>query len=128
MNNEFKRMQKLAGLITENMTSSTKVYKSNPFNELYKVTNFPEGDLQDENMKDVLNTIYLDSYSKPISELINNGFTEEVERYLNDLKSHQQVYVYTDGEGRLTITDSLKIFDEGYQTEKEWKVKNWVEI
>ena len=121
-------MQKLASLITENMTSSTKVYKSNPFNELYKVTNFPEGDLQDENVKDVLNTIYLDSYSKPISELINNGFTEEVERYLNDLKSHQQVYVYADGEGRLTITDSLKIFDKGYQTEKEWKVKNWVEI
>jgi len=126
MNNEFKRMQKLAGLITENETTSTEIYRSNPYVELYKVINFPEGGLQDEKVQNILNTICLDAYGEGIDDILDDEeYSEEVEDYLNELQSRKQVYVYPDGEGRISMYNSLENYSEGYQSEEEWGVESW---
>ena len=132
MNKEFLKMQKMAGLITEsqyqekvNEDLSVKIEKSNPDVELYKVTNFPKGGLENEEVKNVLNKITQSAYNDSLDSI---SLPEEVEGYLNRLSSRNIVYVHPDGEGRLTIVDSLKHFSEGYRTEEEWGVKSWENI
>ena len=118
-------------MITKNETTSTEIYRSNPYNELYKVINFPEGGLQDEKVKDILNTICLDAYGEGIDDILDDDdeqYSKELEGYLNRLQSHGQVYVYPDGEGRISMYNSLENYSEGYQSEEEWGVKSWNKI
>jgi len=112
-----------------NESTSTEIYKSNPDVELYKVINFPNGGLQDKKVKDVLNTICLDAYGKGIDDILDNKqYSEEVEDYLKGLQSREQVYVYPDGEERISMYNSLENYSDGYQSEEEWKVKGWKDI
>ena len=116
-------------MITKKETTSTEIYRSNPYNELYKVINFPEGGLQDEKVKDILNTVCLDAYGEGIDDILDDEeYSEEVEDYLNGLQSREQVYVYPDGEGRISMYNSLENYSEGYQSEEEWGVKSWNKI
>jgi hypothetical protein len=129
MSNELQRMQKLAGLITENETTSTEIYKSNPDVELYKVINFPNGGLQDEKVQNILNTICLDAYGEGVDDILDDEqYFEELEGYLNRLQSRKQVYVYPDGEGSISMYNSLENYSDGYQSEEEWGVKSWIKI
>lgn len=133
MNKEFLKMQKLAGLITESEFKeklNEEIYRSNPYNELYKVTNLSKGDLQNPAVKDVINTIVSDAYPDSDDELFLNDedWVEEVNSYLNRLPSTDVVYIHTDGEGRLSIVNTLENFSDGYKTEEEWGVKNWDKI
>lgn len=133
MNKEFLKMQKLAGLITESEFKeklNEEIYKSNPYNELYKVTNLPTGDLQNPEVKNVINTIVSDAYPNSDFESFLNSekWVEEVNSYLNRLSSTDVVYIHTDGEGRLSIYNTLENFSDGYKTEEEWGVESWVEI
>ena len=133
MNKEFLKMQKLAGLITESEFKeklNEEIYRSNPYNELYKVTNFPKGDLQNPAVKDVINKILLDAYDDFDDELFMNDedWVKEVNSYLNRLSSTDNVYIHTDGEGRLSIVNTLEKFSDGYKTEEEWGVENWDKI
>jgi hypothetical protein len=112
-----------------NESTSTEIYKSNPDVELYKVINFPNGGLQDEKVKDVLNTICLDAYGKGIDDILDDEqYSKELEEYLNQLTSYKQVYVYPDGEERISMYNSLENYSDGYQSEEEWKVKGWKDI
>jgi len=112
-----------------NEPTSTEIYKSNPDVELYKVMNFPEGGLQDEKVQNILNTICLDAYGEGIDDILDDEeYSEEVEDYLNELQSRKQVYVYPDGEGRISMYNSLENYSEGYQSEEEWGVKSWDKI
>jgi hypothetical protein len=116
-------------MITKNETTSTEIYRSNPYNELYKVINFPEGGLQDEKVQNILNTICLDAYGEGIDDILDDEeYSEEVEDYLNELQSRKQVYVYPDGEGRISMYNSLENYSEGYQSEEEWGVESWDKI
>jgi hypothetical protein len=114
-----------------NEPTSTEVYKSNPDVELYKVINFPNGGLQDKKVKDVLNTICLDAYGQGIDDILDDDdeqYTKELEGYLNRLQSRKQVYVYPDGEGSISMYNSLENYSEGYQSEEEWGVESWNKI
>ena len=112
-----------------NESTSTEIYRSNPYNELYKVINFPEGGLQDEKVQNILNTICLDAYGEGIDDILDDEeYSEEVEDYLNGLQSRKQVYVYPDGEGRISMYNSLENYSEGYQSEEEWGVESWDKI
>jgi hypothetical protein len=109
-----------------NEPTSTEIYKSNPYVELYKVINFPNGGLQDEKVQNILNTICLDAYGEGINDILDDEeYSEEVEDYLNGLQSRKQVYVYPDGEGRISMYNSLENYSEGYQSEEEWGVESW---
>jgi signal-transduction protein with cAMP-binding, CBS, and nucleotidyltransferase domain len=44
------------------------------------------------------------------------------------LEPKEVVYAYLAGDGSLTITDDLNTFDEGYKTEKDWKITKFTEI
>ena len=57
MNNEFKRMQQLAGLTEIRIVGPTKVYKSVPNSDLYKVRNFPQGNMDNPQVKGVFEKI-----------------------------------------------------------------------
>ena len=132
MNKEFLKMQKMSSLITESEYKekiNEEVYKSNPYNELYKIKNFPKGDLQTPAVKDILSKIYTDAYGDDIEEVLDDNFwTKEVNSYLKRLPSTDVVYIHTDGEGRFSIVNTLKKFSDGYKTEEDWGVESWDKI
>jgi hypothetical protein len=112
-----------------NGSTSTEIYKSNPDVELYKVINFPNGGLQDEKVQNILNTICLDAYGEGVDDILDDEqYSKELEGYLNRLQSRKQVYVYPDGEGSISMYNSLENYSEGYQSEEEWGVKSWIKI
>jgi hypothetical protein len=43
-------------------------------------------------------------------------------------KENQVFYAHVSGDGCLYFVDSLKKFSEGYRTEKQWKIKDWIKI
>ena len=108
----------------------TKVFRSNPYNELYKVSEFPNGSLQNEEVKNVINKILLDAYDDPDDELFFNDefWTNEVNMYLSNLSSFETVYVHTSGDGQISIYDSLNYFSAGYRSEEQWSIENWIEF
>lgn len=113
----------------------TKVFESKPYYELFKVNNFPNGTLQNEEVKNVLTKILISAYKADTEELEESNmffddefWVNEVNMYLNNLSSFETVYVHTSGDGRLSIYDSLNYFSIGYQTEAQWGVEKWTEF
>ena len=73
MSNEFKRMQQLAGLTEIKIVpGGTKVYKSIPANDLYKVKNFPQGNMDNARVKEVFEKIIQNHTGEPFNKVYFN--------------------------------------------------------
>lgn len=115
MNNEFLKMQKLAGLITESefkrqVIKEMKIFdlkdENNESTELFKIEDFTNTDEVIDTLKTYLNTDGL--------------HTEETGTEYN--------YAYVAGDGDVRFVKSLDEFSDGYQTEEEWGVASSKEI
>ena len=96
-----------------------KVLKGQPYNELYKIERIVASD-------------DFDSIIKKIAKA-EGGFIEEnvfcFVNYDGNLNKENQVfYAHVSGDGQLYFVDTLKKFSEGYRTEKQWGIKDWLEI
>lgn len=129
MNNEFKRMQQLAGLTEINIVIPAKVYKSIPANDLYKVKNFPQGNMNNPQVKEVFEKIIQDHTGKSFDEAyFDDSYSQDFIDDIDALRSRENVYVYIAGDMTPTVVDSLDSFAKGYQTEDGWGIESWEEI
>ena len=130
MNNEFKRMQQLAGLTEIKIVpGGTKVYKSVPDNELYKVKNFPQGNMDNARVKEVFEKIVQDLIGEPFNEAyFDDSYLQDFIDDIDALRSRENVYVYIAGDMTPVVKDSLDSVSEGHQTEEEGGVESWEEI
>jgi hypothetical protein len=120
MNNEFLRMQKLAGLITESEFKRQVIKEMRIFDlkdkngkptELFKIENFSSV----EDAIDMLNKYY--------------GMGEnEVDSFYTDETGTDYNYAYVANDGYTRFVKSLDEFSDGYQTEEEWGVASEEEI
>jgi hypothetical protein len=117
---EFLRMQKLAGLITESefkrqMIKEMRIFdlkdKNGKPTELFKIENFSSV----EDAIDMLNKYY--------------GMGEnEVDSFYTDEIGTDYNYAYVANDGYTRFVKSLDEFSDGYQTEEEWGVASSEEI
>ena len=117
---EFLRMQKLAGLITESefkrqMIKEMRIFdlkdKNGKPTELFKIENFSSV----EDAIDMLNKYY--------------GMGEnEVDSFYTDETGTDYNYAYVANDGYTRFVKSLDEFSDGYQTEEEWRVASEEEI
>jgi hypothetical protein len=117
---EFLRMQKLAGLITESefkrqMIKEMRIFdlkdKNGKPTELFKIENFSSV----EDAIDMLNKYY--------------GMGEnEVDSFYTDETGTDYNYAYVANDGYTRFVKSLDEFSDGYQTEEEWGVASSEEI
>ena len=120
LNEEFLRMQKLAGLITESefkrqIIKEMKIFdlkdKNGKPTELFKIENFSSV----EDAIDMLNKYY--------------GMGEdEVDSFYTDETGTGYNYAYVANDGHTRFVKSLDEFSDGYQTEEEWGVASSKEI
>jgi hypothetical protein len=120
MNNEFLKMQKLAGLITESEFKRQVIKEMRIFDlkdkngkptELFKIENFSSV----EDAIDMLNKYY--------------GMGEnEVDSFYTDETGTDYNYAYVANDGYTRFVKSLDEFSDGYQTEEEWGVASSEEI
>ena len=107
-----------------------KVFSPKPNNELFKITNvdaFTTKRLTKSHpMWNVLDKIatHLKINDEPLTKIYGGIYFNGNE--FN--KQNQTLYVYVAGDSEVSITKSLKVFSEGYRSEKEWNIKSWVEI
>ena len=96
-----------------------KVLKGQPYNELYKI----ERTVASDDLKPIIEKI-----AKAEGGVIEeDGFCFTY--YDGDLNKENQVfYAHVSGDGCLHFVDTLKKFSEGYRTEKQWGIKDWLEI
>jgi hypothetical protein len=96
-----------------------KVLKGQPYNELYKI----ERTVASDDLKPIIEKI-----AKAEGGVIEeDGFC--FTNYDGDLSKENQVfYAHVSGDGCLHFVDTLKKFSEGYRTEKQWGIKDWLEI
>jgi hypothetical protein len=96
-----------------------KVLQGLPYNELYRIERTSASDSLETTIKKI---------AKAEGGVIEeDGFCQIY--YDGDLNKENQVfYAHVSGDGCLYFVDSLKKFSEGYRTEKQWKIKNWIEI
>ena len=87
--------------------------KNNKTTDLFKIENFTTV----EDVINKLNKFYLleDEGVYPLC----------ASEYRTKLKAN---YVYVMSDGYCSFVESLKEFDEGFQSEKEWKVNSLVEV
>ena len=115
LNEEFIRMQKLAGILNENEnlgpdSKQMKIFdlkdKNNESTELFKIENFTNIDEAITILKTYLNTDFLRT----------------------DQTGNEYNYAYVAGDGDVKFVKSLDEFSDGYKTEKEWGVISSEEI
>ena len=96
-----------------------KVLKGLPYNELYKI----ERTVASDDLKPIIEKI-----AKAEGGVIEeDGFC--FINYNGKLNKENQVfYAHVTGDGCLHFVDTLRKFSEGYRTEKQWKIKDWLEI
>ena len=120
LNEEFLRMQKLAGLITESefkrqVIKEMKIFdlkdKNGKPTELFKIEDFTSV----EDAIDMLNKHY------GIGE-------DEVDSFYTDETGTDYNYAYVASDGYTRFVKSLDEFSDGYQTEEEWGVASSEEI
>jgi hypothetical protein len=96
-----------------------KVLQGSPYNELYKI--------ERKSASDSLKTAI-----KKIAKAEGGVIEEDGFCFINydgDLDKENQVfYAHVSGDGCLYFVDSLKKFSDGYRTEKQWKIKDWIKI
>lgn len=138
--------------LIEPTSGETKVYISEPYVQLYKIENFPSipnsikridfdcddaGSSQEtcENYDEMQELFKKSPKLKNILDKINkkaygedNGYFHGID-FQGDFSSPLKIsYTQLSGDGFLYFVDSLSEFDEDYQTEENWGVKNWKEI
>jgi hypothetical protein len=134
-------------------SGETIVYRTEPSNTgLYKIENFPavpnaksvyfdcgETDttsceqhpemvpmLKNKKFKDILSKInnYLNQKYPQFGDSYFHGIT-----FKGDFSSPIDVaYIQVSGDSIAYVVDSLDRFSSGYQTEEDWRVKNWVKL
>jgi hypothetical protein len=117
---EFLRMQKLAGLITESefkrqMIKEMRIFdlkdKNGRSTELFKIEDFTTT----EDAIDMLNKYY-------------DMGEDEVDSFYTDETGTDYNYAYVANDGYTRFVKSLDEFSDGYQTEEEWRVASSEEI
>jgi hypothetical protein len=113
LNEQFIRMQKLAGIITENQINEAEKMrifalknKQGRLTELFKIKNF-------SNVNELL--YRLDQYLG-----VEGLHTEENGTGYN--------YAQVSDDGQVYLVKSLSEFAKGYRTEKEWRVASEEEV
>jgi hypothetical protein len=110
-----------------------KVFKPKPNNELFKVTNVDAFTTKRLIKKHPLWNAFI-----KIKDKVFNEHDTALTKAFDDVmfnsdggsfdKPKQTIYIYVAGDGAVSVTKSLKVFSEGYRSEKEWNIKSWVEI
>ena len=110
-----------------------KVFNPKPNNELFKITNVDAFTTKRLTKQHPLWNAFV-----KIKDKVFNEYDVAVTKAFDDIvfdsdrgsfdKSKQTVYIHIAGDGAVSITKSLKVFSEGYQSEKEWNIKSWNEI
>ena len=93
-----------------------KVYSSD--NDLYKIINFSKI----EDFELIFKKILIDAFDD------ENEIFGDIYYDADFLEPKEVVYAYLAGDGSLTITDDLNTFEEGFKTEKDWKITKFTEI
>ncbi len=113
LNEQFIRMQKLAGIITENQINEDEKMrifdlknKKGGSTELFRIKNF-------SNVNELL--YRLDQYLG-----VEGLYTDENDKGYN--------YAQVADDGQVYLVKSLSEFSDGYQTEKEWGVASEEEV
>jgi hypothetical protein len=120
MNNEFLKMQKLAGLITESEFKRQLIKEMKMF------------DLKDKNGKPTeLFKIEDFTTTEDAITVLNKHFGlsgEDDDTIYTDETGTDYNYVYVANDGSARFVKSLDEFSEGYNTEEEWRVASEEEI
>ncbi|MCE5224870.1 MAG: hypothetical protein LLG05_03330 [Porphyromonadaceae bacterium] len=99
-----------------------KVLQGLPYNELYRIERTSASDSLETAIKKIAKAEDFEE-----EEGFEYGFC--FINYNGDLDKENQVfYAHVSGDGCLHFVDTLKKFSEGYRTEKQWKIKDWIEI
>ena len=132
-------------------SGTTAVYASNPYSGLYKIENLPAISNTKEvyfDCDDTEDPSTCENYPEMVEMLKNKNFKlilDKISKYTNpnpndflyfhgidfdgDFSSPTDTaYAQVSGDGMLYFVDSLSQFDDGYQTEEEWGVKNWKKL
>jgi len=111
-----------------------KVLSPKPSNELFKIKNVDAFTAKRLIKKHPI----WDALIKIKNNILTDGKNEAVTEVFNDIvfdsdggsfdKPNQTLYIYVGGDCSVTVTKSLRVFSEGYNSEKEWGVKSWTEM
>jgi hypothetical protein len=131
--NEFKRMQELAGLLTEVRivpANYTQLSQPVPHNAgIYKVNNFPspktDNPMGEPDIYKIINQIVNFSYGEDIDDDLD---LDDMNVGINNLKSFTTVYVYPASDGQISFHNSFDEFSEGYKTEEDWGIEDWKQV
>jgi hypothetical protein len=133
------------------ISGNTTVYVSNPYSELYKVENLPAIPNAKEvyfDCKDAEDLSTCENYPEMVEMLKNKNFKLVLDKISKHMNSNSDDFLYFHGidfngdfsspidtaymqiagDGMLYVVDSLSRFNDGYQTEEEWGVKNWKKL
>jgi hypothetical protein len=87
--------------------------KNNLTTELFKIEKFTS-------IQDVIDKLH---------EYYNMTITQESDSfYTSDIDGKDYNYVYVSSDGQLHFVENLTEFNEGFQSEEDWKVNSSVEI
>ena len=137
--------------IPEPTSGETKVYVGVPYNELYKIENFPaipshikriNFDCEDtdypetcENYEEMQELLKKHPKIKPILDKMlidafgeNNGYFTGLDFEGNFTPPPKTIYAQVAGDSMLYFVSSLSEFSDRYQTEEAWGIKSWKEI
>ncbi len=132
-------------------SGETKVYVGVPYNEIFKIENFPAipshikridfdcedtdypetcknyGEMQEllkksPKLKPILNKILIEAFGE------NNGYFHGLDFAGNFTSPPKIIYAQVSGDSMLYFVSSLSEFSEKYQSEEGWGVKSWEEI
>ena len=111
LNEEFKRMQKLAGLNENQMNTNMRLFdlkdEDNESTELFRIENFT-------NVEDVINRL---------NQHLGIEVEDESDSLYTDDSGTGYKYVHVASDGDCHFVKSLDEFSDGYQTEEEWGVE-----
>ena len=122
-------MIKLTQLLKEItiVPSNTMVYKSVPASGLYKVKNFPQGNIDNPQVKKILDKITQDFTGKSFDSVFNTQlqyFTDTI----NGFQSRKNVYIFISENMVPSVKDALTSFIGVPQTEEELGLTDWKQI
>lgn len=111
LNEEFKRMQKLAGLNENQMNTNMRLFdlkdENNKSTELFRIENFT-------NVEDVINRL---------NQHLGIEVEDESDSLYTDASGTGYKYVQVANDGNCHFVKSLDEFSDGFQTEEEWGVE-----
>jgi hypothetical protein len=133
-------MIKLTNLLKEIRVTGGRpvVYKPIPWNELYKVKNFPAVDtsrsiLSNPYIVEILDKVVRDVYDESLEEYLNDSYDPELQAKelafkMSAIRPFQTAYIHTSGDGTIYFVNSLEEFSNEYKTEEGWGITGWEQI